>query len=74
MALSPLFVVRVEKKPESSFGETMNAVRAWLDHRQIEPASFMSVANALRGVGFEIGFNSEDEGKRQLIGVLPLVR
>jgi hypothetical protein len=39
----------------------MNAVRAWLDHRQIEPASFMSVANALRGVGFEIGFNSEDE-------------
>jgi hypothetical protein len=30
MALNP-FVVQIEKKPGSSFGETMNAVRIWLD-------------------------------------------
>jgi hypothetical protein len=61
MALDPPFVVRIEKRPGGSFGETMNAVRTWLDHRHIEPASFMSVANALSGVGFEIGFSRKDE-------------
>jgi len=64
MALVPPFVVRIEERPGGSFGETMNAVRTWLDHRHIEPASFMSVANALSGVGFEIGFNSKDEAYR----------
>jgi hypothetical protein len=62
MTLSSVIVVRVEKKPGGlSFGETMNGIRSWLDHRQIEPASFQSVANAISGVGFEIGFNSEDD-------------
>src|SRR4029077_13211604 len=62
MALDPPFVVRVEKQPGgSSFGETMNNIRSWLDHRKIQPASFNSVFNALSGVGFEIAFNSEDE-------------
>ena len=61
MALASPFVVRVEKQPTSSFGETMSAIRAWLDHRHIQPASFNPVANARRGVGFEIGFDSEDE-------------
>ena len=61
MALDPPFVVRVEKQPGgSSFGETMNNIRSWLDHRKIQPASFNSVFNALC-VGFEIAFNSEDE-------------
>ena len=67
MALDHSFVVQIETKPGEpggSFGETMNAVRTWLDHRHIEPASFMSVANALSGVGFEIGFNSKDEAYR----------
>ena len=35
MALSPLlFVVRVENKPDRSFGAIMNDVRSWLDHRK----------------------------------------
>ena len=61
MALVPPFVVRIEERPGDSFGEVMNAVRTWLDHRHIEPASFMSLTNAVSGVGFEIAFNSEDE-------------
>ena len=61
MALNPPYVVRVEKKADSSFGDIMNAIRAWLDHRKIEPISFEPVAKADRGVGFEIGFNSADE-------------
>ena len=61
MALSPPFVVRVEKKPESSFGAAMNDIRTWLDHRKIEPISFEPVAKADRGVGFEIAFKSVDE-------------
>ena len=39
MALDPSFVVRAEKKPERSFGEIMNGIRTWLDHRKIEPIS-----------------------------------
>jgi len=62
MALASPTVVRVEKQPGGlSIGETMNGIRSWLDHRQIEPASFKSFANALSRVWFEIGFNSEDE-------------
>jgi hypothetical protein len=61
MALDPPFVVRVEKKPGGTFGGTMNAVRTWLNHRHIHATSFQPVANARSGVGFEIGFNSEDE-------------
>jgi hypothetical protein len=61
MALNPPFVVRVVKKPESSFGAAMNDIRAWLDHRKIEPVWFKPVAKADSGVGFEITFNSEDE-------------
>jgi hypothetical protein len=61
MALNPPFVVRLEKQPEGSFGEMMSLIRSWLDHRHIEPASFQSVADTERGIGFEIGFNSADE-------------
>ena len=32
MALASPIVVRVEKRPEGSFGETMNVIRFWLDH------------------------------------------
>jgi hypothetical protein len=39
----------------------MKIIRTWLDRRHIQPASFNPVANARRGVGFEIGFNSENE-------------
>jgi hypothetical protein len=61
MALNPPFVVRVEKKPEGSFGGIMSEIRAWLDHWKIEPVSFRPVAKADSGVGFEIAFNSEDQ-------------
>ncbi len=61
MGLNPPFVVRIEKKPDRSFGAIMNDIRTWLDHRRIEPVSFQPVAKAGSGVGFEIGFNTEDE-------------
>jgi hypothetical protein len=61
MALNSPFVVRVEKKPDRSFGVTMNAIRTWLDHRRIDAVSFKPVTKADSGVGFEIGFNTEDE-------------
>ena len=51
MALDPPFVVRVEKQPQGSFGETMSLIRSWLDHRHIQPTSFQSVADAQSGVG-----------------------
>jgi hypothetical protein len=60
MALNPPFVVRLENKPTRSFGAAMNEIRAWLDHRKIEPTSF---AKADTGVGFEIGFRSEDDAE-----------
>jgi hypothetical protein len=63
MALGAPFVVRIEKQPEGSFGQTMNVIRFWLDHCKIQPVSFMPVANARRSVGFEIAFNSEDEAR-----------
>jgi hypothetical protein len=63
MAPDPPFVVRVEKKPRDTFGGTMHDIRIWLDHRHIQPASFNPVTNARSGVGFEIGFNSEDEAE-----------
>ena len=64
MALDPLFVVLIETKPgkpKASFGETMNTIRTWLDHRHIQPVSFLPVATPRSGVGFEISFNSEQE-------------
>jgi hypothetical protein len=39
----------------------MNVIRMWLDHRHIQPVSVKPVANARSGVGFEVGFNNQDE-------------
>jgi hypothetical protein len=55
------FVVRIEKKPECSFGSTMNDIRTWLDHRGIDVLSFKPVAKADTGAGFKIAFRTEDE-------------
>ena len=60
MALNPSFIVRMERKP-GAFGDTMNEIRSWLDHRKIQPASFRSLPVDGGGAGLEIGFNSEDE-------------
>jgi hypothetical protein len=59
MALSP-FIVHVEKKPGLSFGEIMRDARFWLDRHQIEAVSFKLVISAATGVGFDIGFNVEE--------------
>ena len=64
MAFDPPFVVRVEKQPGGTFGGTMNSIRSWLDHRHIQPATFKPVASERSGVGFEIGFNREEEAHR----------
>ena len=61
MAPDPTFVVRVEKQPGDTFGGTMNVIRIWLDHRHIQPVSFLPITNTRSGVGFEISFNSEEE-------------
>lgn len=70
MALTPPFTVRIEA-PGTSFGDTMNEIRTWLDHRKIQPALFMPVGNA--GVGFSIAFNTENEARlfeREFAGLL----
>ena len=64
MALNSPVVVRIEKQPGGTFGGTMNDIRSWLDHRKIQPALFKPVASDRSGVGFEIGFNSEEEAHR----------
>lgn len=58
MAFDPSFIVHIEKKPDGSLGQTMNDIRAWLDHRNIQPALFKT---ANHGAGFEIAFIKEDE-------------
>ena len=64
MAPDPPPICRACQKTAGRFlRETMNNMRSWLDHRKIQPALFNSVFNALSGVGFEIGFNSEDEAE-----------
>ena len=62
MALSP-FIVHVEKKPGLSFGELMRDARCWLDRHEIEAMSFKPVTSAATGVGFDIGFSSEDDAR-----------
>ena len=41
----------------------MNAVRIWLDHREIRPTSFLPITQTDSGIGFAIGFNREDEAQ-----------
>jgi hypothetical protein len=48
-------VVFIEKTPD---GSMMNEIRAWLDHRKIQPVLFRA---ADHGVGFELTFNNDDE-------------
>jgi len=42
MALNPPFIVRIETKPDGSFGTIMSEMRSWLDHCKIEPVAFHS--------------------------------
>ena len=59
MALDPSpLIVRVEEIPETglSFGDTMNDIRTWLDHHNIQPVVFKTIDRAPAGMGFEITF------------------
>jgi hypothetical protein len=53
--------VHVARKPGRSFSNSMRDARSWLDHHQITATSFKTVTNAKGGIGFDIGFNTEDE-------------
>jgi len=55
------FNVRVEKKPDASFGQTISEIISWLDQEKSQPFSVTPVATRKNGVGFEVGFNSEAE-------------
>ena len=55
MALIPPHVVFIEKTLD---GSMMNEIRAWLDHRKVQPVLFTAAANSN---GFEITFDKADE-------------
>ena len=59
MALSPPYIVRIERKPEAPFGHTLSEIRSWLDHRKIQPCMFRPAESAAGA--FEIVFSREDE-------------
>ena len=66
MALNPSpFIVRVEKIPETgiSFGLTMNDIRTWLDHHQIQPVAFKTIPRSWGGMGFEITFANHHDAR-----------
>jgi hypothetical protein len=69
MALGPPFVVQIETKSGSSFGDTMNDLRSWLDHRKSKQRLSCRLPNLTAAFGFEIGFNSEDEAPPFRTGV-----
>jgi hypothetical protein len=57
MANAPTPLIVFLPKPSSlSLGESMNSVRAWLDHKRVQPAGFRL---APERIGFEISFRSE---------------
>ena len=62
MAVESPFMIYVERPFGSTLAETMTEIRAWLDHRKIQTTSFQPVSEN-GGVGFEIGFKSEDEAE-----------
>ena len=64
MALNP-FTVRVEKMPEIgiSFGDTMNDIRTWLDHNNIQPVVLKTIDRSPAGRGFEITFSNHHDAR-----------
>jgi hypothetical protein len=52
-------IVRLETPAGDQFGDTMNAIRSWLDSREIQPTAF-KVAPA----GLELAFRHEEEAGR----------
>ena len=65
MALDPPLIVRVEQIPETgiSLAQTMNDIRAWLDHHKIQPSDFKPVAKSWGGAGFEIAFANPHDAR-----------
>jgi hypothetical protein len=62
LGANPL-IVFVRTPAGKPFGETMNAVRVWLDSHKIQPTAFRVVPTA-RGFGLEIRFGLEHEAER----------
>src|SRR3954447_19883128 len=58
---SSRFNVRVEKRPEASFSQTIGEIRSWLDGHNLRSASITPAATREYGLGFEISFHNEDE-------------
>ena len=58
MAHGHPFVVYIQKRPVGSFGDTMNDIRAWLDHDGTPPVSFKASR-----IGYEIAFATEHEAR-----------
>jgi hypothetical protein len=50
-------VIRAE-----NLGNTMNAIRTWLDAEKIQPVDFRTVVGSA-GIGFEISFRLEHEAE-----------
>jgi hypothetical protein len=57
-------VVHVETSLGKPFGETMNAIRMWLDSQKIQPTAFKVVPGASGQRGFVIAFGQEHEAER----------
>ena len=55
MEENPL-IVRIEAPAANKLGETMNAIRSWLDSQKIQPTTFKVVP-----AGLEIAFFNEHE-------------
>jgi hypothetical protein len=62
LGANPL-VVHVETSAGKSFGETMNAIRLWLDSQKIQTTNFKIVPAANGYRRFEIAFRLEDEAE-----------
>jgi hypothetical protein len=64
MRLASPVAVRTENRANMPpLSDTMAEIRTWLDSERIEPASFKTVVGR-GGLGFEIGFKSEQDADR----------
>jgi hypothetical protein len=63
LGANPL-VVFVQAPVGRPFGQTMNAIRSWLDSQKIQTTNFKIVPGADASRRFEIAFHQEHEAQR----------
>lgn len=63
MSLVTPVTITMDQSTSTSFGQTMNQIRSWLDSKKIEPASFQPIVAGGK-IMFEIGFRDEQDAKR----------